>query len=239
VLYWLDSKIMPEDLSFKAEVNLYYDLHLVENAQSPAPLLIVTHGYAENKRWTMRIARDLAPEGFAIASLQGLYQQIVEPKIPDGPLRFGFGWLTNFKPEESIALHHKFLLDVIEKLTGDGTADKDKIFLLGFSQSCALDFRFALTHRNILKGIFGLCGGIPGDLETSQLFGAIDTPAYYLYGNEDKYVTVEKFEDNAKRLAQFTKDLQTKQYDAKHEISAEMRADVKMWLAQLTDGRSA
>ena len=220
-----------ENLSVKAEVNLYYDLYLPESA--PAPLLIVTHGYAENKRWTMRIAKEMAPENFAIASLQGLYQQIQPPKEEGGPLKFGFGWGTNFRPEESHALHHKFILDAIEKLTGDGIADKDKIFLLGFSQSCALDLRFALTHRNILKGVFGLCGGVPGDLETSEVFKAIDTPAYYLYGDDDKYVTVEKFEDNSRRLAPFVKDLHTKQYQAKHEISAEMRADVKTWLAQL------
>jgi phospholipase/carboxylesterase len=221
-----------KDLSIKAEVDLYYDLHVPENAETPAPLLIVTHGYGENKRWTMRIAQDMAPEGFAIASLQGLYQQIQEPKEPGGPLRFGFGWLSNFKPEESIALHHKFVLDVIEKLTGDGVADKEKIFLLGFSQTCALDYRFALTHRGVLKSIFGLCGGIPGDLETNELFAETGIPAYYLYGDTDKYVPVEKFAENAGRLAKFATNLTAKQYTAGHEISPGMRADVKAWLRE-------
>jgi predicted esterase len=223
---------MQQDISLKAEVNLYYDLHVPE--KKPCPLLIVTHGYGENKRWTMRIAQELAPEGFAIASLQGFYQQIQEPKEPGGPLRFGFGWLSNFKPEESIALHHKFLLDAIEKLTGAGIADKDKIFLLGFSQSCALDYRFALTHRDVLRGIFGLCGGVPGDLETNELFAEIETPAWYLYGDTDKYVTVEKFEENAARLAKFVKKLEAKRYIAGHEISREMRADVKERLTELS-----
>jgi predicted esterase len=228
---------MVENLSFKAEVNLYYDLHLPEGKNAPLlPLLIVTHGYAENKRWTMRIARELAPENFAIASLQGLYQQIQEPKEPGGPLRFGFGWLTNFRPEESIALHHKFVLDVIEKLVAENNVDKDKIFLLGFSQSCALDLRFALTHRNILKGIFGLCGGVPGDLETNELFAPVATPAFYFYGDTDKYVTVEKFGENATRLAQFAKNLTAKQYVAGHEISRDMRADIKELLTKLAAG---
>lgn len=221
-----------ENLSIKAEVKLYYDLHVPE--QLNAPLLIVTHGYGENKRWAMRSAKDMAPEGFAIASLQGLYQQIQAPKEEGGPLKFGFGWLTNFRSEESVALHHKFILDVIEKLVNDGIADKNKIFLLGFSQTCAMNFRFALTHRNILKGAFGLCGGVPGDLETSELFAAIDTPAFYLYGDTDKYVAVEKFEENAGRLRSIVKNLEAKQYMAGHEISAEMRADVKIHLARLS-----
>lgn len=227
---------MQQDISLKAEVDLYYDLYVPENAKSPAPLLpllVVTHGYGENKRWAMRIARDMAPEGFAIASLQGLYQQIQEPKEPGGPLRFGFGWLSNFKPEGSIALHHKFVLDVIEKLTGDGVADKEKIFLLGFSQTCALDYRFALTHRSVLRGIFGLCGGVPGDLEINELFAGIDIPAYYLYGDTDKYAPVEKFKENAERLGKFVKNLTVKQYVAGHEISPGMRSDVREWLTEL------
>ena len=224
---------MQENLSFKAEVNLYYDLLVPENAAQPAPLLIVTHGYGENKRWTMRIAQEMAPEGFAIASLQGLYQQIQPPKEEGGPLKFGFGWLTNFRPEESIALHHKFVLDVIEKLISDGVADKSKIFLLGFSQTCALDYRFALTHRDVLAGIFGLCGGIPGDLETNELFAPFNTPAFYLYGDTDKYVLAEEFEEKAEGLRKFVPNLIAKRYVAGHEIVREMRADIKFWLTEL------
>lgn len=223
---------MHQDLSVKAEVNLYYDLHLPEGKN--APLLIVTHGYGENKRWAMRSAKEMAPEGFAVASLQGLYQQIQAPKEDGGPLKFGFGWLTNFRSEESVALHHKFILDVVANLVNDGTVDKDKIFLLGFSQTCAMNFRFALTHRNFLKGVFGLCGGVPGDLETSELFAEIETLAFYLYGDTDKYVTVEKFEENAARLSTKVKNLETKQYVAGHDISAQMKVDVKDRLTKLT-----
>jgi phospholipase/carboxylesterase len=221
-----------ENLTIKAEVNLFYDLHLPENQN--APLLIATHGYGENSRHMMRIAKQCVPDNFAIASLQGLYQQIQAPREEGGTLRFGFGWLTNFRPDESIALHHKFILDVIEKLVADGVSDKDKIFLLGFSQTCAMDYRFALTHRNLLKGIFGLCGGVPGDLETSELFAEIETPAFYLYGDDDKYVTTEKFEENAARLKTKVKNLTAKQYPAKHEITAEMRADIKNSLTELS-----
>ncbi len=55
----------------------------------------------------------MAPENFAIVSLQGFHQHMKEPKEPGGPLRFGFGWLTNFHPEDSVAVHHQALLDMI------------------------------------------------------------------------------------------------------------------------------
>jgi predicted esterase len=61
-----------------------------------------------------------------------------EPREEGGPLRFGFGWLTNFHPEESVAVHHQALLDLTSRLIDEGVADPAHIFLLGFSQSCAL-----------------------------------------------------------------------------------------------------
>src|SRR6267378_6629058 len=137
--------------SLKAQINLYYDLH--KPAELPAPLLIALHGYGANKRQMMREAQQMAPENFAIASLQGFHQHMKEPKEPGGPLRFGFGWLTNFQPDESVAVHHKALLDLIAGLVAEGLAYSNRIFLLGFSQTCALNFRFAFTHPNVLRGV--------------------------------------------------------------------------------------
>ncbi len=71
----------------------------------------------------MREAKLLSPDSFAIASLQGFHQHIIGPKDPGGPLRFGFGWLTNFRSEESVAIHHQALIDLINKLIDEGIAD--------------------------------------------------------------------------------------------------------------------
>ena len=149
------------DRTLEARVKLYYDLR--PGATAPAPLLIALHGYGANKRQMMREAQLLAPERFAIASLQGFHQHIREPWVAGGPLRFGFGWLTNFHSEESVAVHHRALIDLIEILTAEGVADPSRVFLLGFSQSCALNYRFAFTHPEKLRGVIGICGGIPGD----------------------------------------------------------------------------
>src|SRR6476659_2638011 len=110
-----------EDRRLTAQINLYYDLQVPPS--TPAPLLIALHGYGANKRQMMREGQLMAPENFAIASLQGFHQHIREPKETGGPLRFGFGWVTNYRPEESIAIHHKAVLDLIDKLTNEGIAD--------------------------------------------------------------------------------------------------------------------
>ena len=115
----------------------------------------------------MREAKMIAPDGFAIASLQGPHQHLREPKEKGGPLRYGFGWLTNFHPEDSVAVHHRGVLDMIDALVSEGIADAKRIFLLGFSQSCALNYRFAFTHPDVLRGVIGISGGLPGDWESA------------------------------------------------------------------------
>src|SRR5260370_27842679 len=143
-----------------AEIKLYYDVIAAES--QPAPLLITLHGYGASKWHATREAQAIAPKGFALASLQGPHQHLREAKEPGGPLRFGFGWLTNYRSEESVAIHHRAMLDLTSSLVDEGVADRKRIFLLGFSQSCALNYRFAFTHPNILRGVIGICGRLPG-----------------------------------------------------------------------------
>jgi phospholipase/carboxylesterase len=221
------------DQTLKAEINLYYDLLAAES--SPAPLLIGLHGYGAHKRQMMREAQLMAPAGFAIASLQGFHQHMREPREAGGPPRFGFGWLTNFRPEESVAIHHKAILDLIDKLVGEGVADPNRIFLLGFSQSCALNYRFAFTYPDQLRGIMGVCGGIPGDWETNEAYQKTAADLFHLAGTRDEFYTPERVRDYEQQLGTRARTVTFKRYDAGHEIVPDMRVDVKQWLAQHTN----
>ena len=216
------------DQSLEARINLYYDLR--PGTTSPAPLLIALHGYGANKRQMMREAKLMAPENFAVASLQGFHQHIKEPREPGGPLRFGFGWLTNFRSEESVAVHHRAVLDLIKVLSSDGVADLSRVFLLGFSQSCALNYRFAFTHPEQLRGVVGICGGIPGDWETSSTYREANIDVLHLAGTRDEFYPPERVQDYERQLKTRARSVVFKTYDATHEIVPEMRADVVQWL---------
>ncbi|HKP71960.1 MAG TPA: dienelactone hydrolase family protein [Pyrinomonadaceae bacterium] len=215
-----------------AKVKLYYDLRAP--AETPAPLLVALHGYGSNKGWMMRESRVFAPEGFAVAALQGFHQHIKEPKEKGGALRYGFGWLTNFHPEDSVALHHRALLDMIGQLADEGVADPASVFLLGFSQTCALNYRFAFTHADTLRGVVGICGGLPGDWETSEVYRNTDAAVLHLAGNQDEFYPPARFADYAARLSQRARDVEFKTYDAAHELTPAMREDVRAWLEAQT-----
>ena len=224
---------LQSDRTLEARVKLYYDLR--PGPTAPAPLLIALHGYGANKRQMLREAQLLAPERFAIASLQGFHQHIKEPWVAGGPLRFGFGWLTNFHSEESVAVHHRALIDLIEILTAEGVADPSRVFLLGFSQSCALNYRFAFTHPEKLRGVIGICGGIPGDWETSTTYRRGPIDVLHLAGTRDEFYSPERVQNYESQLQKRASSVVFKSYDAGHEFVPEMRPDVVQWLARAAD----
>lgn len=221
------------DRTIEARISLYYDLRPGTNA--PAPLLIALHGYGANKRQMMYEARLMAPENFAIASLQGFHQHIRDPYVKGGPLRFGFGWLTNFRSEESVQIHHQALIDMIQILIDEGVADETRIFLMGFSQSCALNYRFAFTYPQYLKGVIGICGGIPGDWETSPLYQPAEVDVFHLAGRRDEFYTPERVQDYERQLKTRARSVAFKSYNAAHEYVPEMYPDVVQWLTRIAD----
>jgi phospholipase/carboxylesterase len=219
--------------TLEARINLYYDLLAPET--QPAPLLIALHGYGAGKWHATREAKLMVPEGFAIASPQGPHQHLREPKQPGGPLRFGFGWLTNFRPEESVAVHHQALLDIIESVTSEGIADRSRIFLLGFSQSCALNYRFAFAYPDVLCGVIGICGGLPGDWESSVAYKDTSAAVFHLAGSLDEYYPPARVANYEEQLRQRANEVEFRSYNAGHEISAAMRNDIREWLRQRSE----
>lgn len=221
-----------EERSLRAEIKIYYDVYLVprDETRRAGPLLIALHGYGASKRQMMREARAIAPSGFVIASIQGFHQHIRDPKEQGGPLRFGFGWVTNFYPEESVALHHEAINNVMDTLIEEGICDPERLFLLGFSQTCALNFRYAFTYPDRLRGVVGICGGLPGDWATSERYRKTSASVLYLSGTRDEFYTPERVADYGQRLRMRATDVEEKAYDAGHEIVPAMREDVREWL---------
>lgn len=212
----------------KAEIELFYDLYIPENHSKPAPLLIAVHGYGAHKRYMMREAKLVAGDRYVIAAIQAPHPHY--RPTPDG-YRIGYGWLSDEKPEQHVRLHHKFVLDVIDKLDADGLIDRERIFMYGFSQACALDFRFAFTYPDVLRGIIGVCGGIPGDMDTNEMYRPFSAETFYLYGDDDEFYTQEQFVVFNEKLTAALPNYRSKHFAAKHEITDEMRGDIKEFLS--------
>jgi predicted esterase len=219
--------MLQQDLNLTAEIKLYYDLFVPENVPQNAPLLLAVHGYGAHKRYMMREAQLVAPDGFVIASIQAPYQHF---RPTNSGYKIGFGWLTDFKSGESVALHHNFALEIIENLAEKGLIDTNQIYLYGFSQACALNFRFAFTFPEKVRGVIGVCGGIPGDLDTNPNYKPTNADTFYLYNDDDEFYPLEKYESFAAKLDAYLPNFESKLYHSKHEIIQPMRDDIKAWL---------
>jgi len=219
--------MLETDLNLTAEIKLYYDLFIPENLNAPAPLLLAVHGYGAHKRYMMREARLIAPENFVVASIQAPHQHY---RQTDDGFKVGFGWLTDHKSDESVALHQHFALRLIENLTGKNLIDGKQIYLFGFSQACALNFRLAFTYPETVRGVIGVCGGIPSDLDANEIYKNLEADVLYIYGDTDEFYPLEKFQNFERKLKDRLPNFQSKCYAAKHEITNEMREDMRVWL---------
>ena len=127
-------------------------------------------------------------------------------------------------------MHHRALLEIIESFTDQGIIDPTRVFLLGFSQTCALNYRFAFTHPDVLRGVIGICGGLPGDWTESELYKQTPASVFHLTGERDEFYPPARTSDYAAQLRVRAGEVEFRSYDAAHEIVQPMRDDIRSWL---------
>ncbi len=206
----------------------YFDLYIPDGSQ-PKPLIIALHGYGGDKTSMMRMMRNINEKDYVIACLQGPHQHMILPPPVDKP-GIGFGWLTNFKPEESVALHHQNVSKMIEDLTLRGAADAQNIFLLGFSQAVGVNFRFAYTHANLLRGVIAICGGIPGDWKTEGKYSGEDLDVLYIGTERDEFYQPEMIKKFSESLQSRARSVELQMFDDLHKIPKASYQTIDAWI---------
>ncbi len=218
-----------EERRTTVEFPCYYDLYLPAG-ERPKPLVIALHGYGGDKSSMMRVMRRINERDYAIACLQGPHQHLVMPTQESPKLGYGFGWLSNFKPEESVAMHHRLILQIIEALGQSGEADVSRVFLLGFSQAVGANFRFAFTHGDLVRGAIAICGGVPGDWESEGKYQSGVVDVLYIAAERDEFYTPERMRQNAEALKRRARSVEAQFFDAAHEVPREAYPAIDQWL---------
>src|SRR5215475_12218633 len=217
------------------EFPLYYDLYIPEGG-IPKPLIIALHGYGGDKSSMMRLMRRVLRNGedgacdYVVTCPQGPHHHLVMPTKESPTLGYGFGWLSNFKPEESVETHHQLIRGIIVTLTSAGVADASRVFLVGFSQSSGANFRFAFTHGDLVRGVVAICGGIPGDWETEGKYQSGVVDVLYIAAERDEYYTPDRMRRNAEALRSRARSVDLRFFDAEHEVPRESYAAIDEWL---------
>lgn len=216
---------------FTQQLPRYFDLFVPEGA-GPFPLIIGMHGYGGDKQSMMRLMRRINETEYAIASLQAPFQHIVIPDDREQSLGFGFGWLTNFKSQESVDLHFDAVRYVLSLCAEHKRIDASGAFLLGFSQSVALNLKFAFTDPELVRGVVGICGGIPGDWTTNESYREGDFDVLIVAGTTDEFYPPDRCEQNRKALESRARTVELMVYEAGHEIPRDACPAIDAWLGK-------
>jgi predicted esterase len=211
-------------------INLYYDLYVPDgDAVKPRTLLIALHGYEGNKESMMALAQKINSDDFIIASVQGPNSFFVRSESEPTRPKIGFGWMMQYKADETINLHHRTLLSVIEQVAADHAVDRKAIFLLAFSQSVSLNYRFAFTHPGIVRGVIAVCGGIPGDWDQDK-YHTTDTDVLIIAGETDEFYPLERTRTFKDAMARRGRSVEYRSFQGGHVFPRESLSIIDEWI---------
>jgi phospholipase/carboxylesterase len=163
-----------------------------------------------------------------IASIQGPHQFFLDKTAQE----VGYGWITNRRPAESIRLHHDMVSHVLNAAGeefGIGTARR---LLVGFSQPVSLNYRFAATHPDSVRGVIAVCGGLPGDWETGT-YRRVTAAMLHIARRQDEYYPPSVTERFAGRLQLRADDVEFHQLDGGHTMPSGAKLIVEPWLSRI------
>jgi predicted esterase len=216
----------------RQRTSLYYDLFVPDaDAAAQKPLLIAFHGYEGNKESMMALALKINSGDFVIASVQGPNAFFARPDAEPVNRRIGFGWMMQYKAEETIRLHHQTLLSVIEDTAAAHPIDRRAIFLLAFSQPVSLNYRFAFTHPGIIRGVIAVCGGIPGDWDQDK-YETSDTDLLIIAGETDEFYPLARTRTFKEAMARRSPSVEYRTFPVGHVFPRESLPIIDAWIKE-------
>lgn len=218
--------------STSQNLNLYYDLFVPDReGDNPLPLLLALHGYEGNKESMMALARRVVGDDFIIASIQGPNSFFVRNDADSQRRKIGFGWMMQYRAEETIRLHHDTLRAVIDQTRLDHPVDLRAVFLLGFSQTVSLNYRFAFTHPGVVRGVVAVCGGIPGDWDDNK-YKKSDTDVLIVAGETDEFYPLERTRTFPQAIGRRAGTVEFLHFPVGHVFPRDAVGNIREWMNQ-------
>ncbi len=216
---------------FDLPLRCRYLLRRPEQTVPDSMLVIALHGYAMTPEEMLALTEKLVGEepftATIIAAIEGPHQLWVNPD-KTAESRVGFHWGTSFQAEQSRRMHHDMVLRVLSEV-GVPAA---RAVLVGFSQSVALNYRFICTHPEAVRGVVGICGGIPGDWDTAP-YQRTAADALHIATREDRFYSPEVTGRYAERLLARIAGVEYHLLEGGHRIPSAAAPLVRAWMKRL------
>jgi phospholipase/carboxylesterase len=198
----------------------------VVKSQNP-PLLILLHGYGSNKEDLFSFAEEL-PDELLIVSAQA-------------PNNMGFGsyawYAINFDVSQgkfSDLIQAKSSIDkialFIDAIKNKYNTNKEKTFLLGFSQGAILSYSISFLHPNKVNHVIALSGYINKDLLPEKLPESNTTDYYISHGIVDQVIPVNWAKESKSFLDTLNLESVYSEYNVGHGVAPQNFYSFKEWI---------
>jgi len=215
--------------SFEARLECNYLLQTPALVNDKTLLVFTLHGHGSNPDVMLRLTTNLLGPSHVIASLQAPSQFYLS-QTPDSPV--GYSWATHAHSQSSVRLHHEILLHVMRELSNRFSIGAGRRLVVGFSQPVGLNYRFAATYPAEVRGVIGICGGVPKNWEEGE-YDRVSAALLHIARREDEIFPPALSEKYEGRLRHRANDVEFHMLEGGHRFPSKGRPIVEEWLARV------
>lgn len=214
--------------TFTAKLDCHYLLWMPESVDAGALLVATLHGFGQNPEMMLRLTAALLGASHVIASIQAPSQFFLNAK--DGDV--GYCWATHKHSDSSVRLHHEMLLHTLDEAGRQSGIPAGRRLLMGFSQPVGMNYRFAATHPGAVRGVIGICGGVPKNWEDGP-YKKVTASLLHIARREDEFYPMHVTARYAERLRLRADDVEFHLLDGGHRFPSKAKPIVDPWIARV------
>jgi predicted esterase len=214
--------------TFSSRLDCHYLLRVPGMIDSRTLLVVALHGFGQNAEMMLPLTEKLMGGRHVIASVEAPFQFFLNGKTTEA----GFCWGANRHAPSSIRLHHEMVLHVLNDAGREYNIPPERRVLVGFSQPVSLNYRFAATWPDAVRGVIGLCGGLPGDWESAN-YQRVKASLLHIARREDEFYPSAVTEHYAQRLRLRVEDVEFHLLEGGHRFPSKGNVLVEGWLGRI------
>ena len=217
-----------ERRTFSARLDCHYLLRAAAEADGSTLLVAALHGFGSNPEVMLRLTEGLLGPRPVIASIQAPSQFFLSQHASE----VGYCWATQKHSDESVRLHHEMLLHVLDEAGREYGIPPARRLLAGFSQPVGMNYRFAATHPEAVRGVIGICGGVPKNWEDGD-YGRASAALMHIARREDEIFPPPVTEKYGDRLRLRADDVEFHMLEGGHKFPSKAGPIVEPWIERV------
>ncbi len=197
------------------EHTVYYATSAPE-ADTPAPVLLVLHGFGQVAAEFIKIFEPLVQRGVLVAAPQAphqFYKSLADRTV-------GFSWLTRYERDQSIRDFAAYMEKFYALLQREYRIDAQRVFVLGFSQGVSMAYRMWAHSAMPLSGMIACGGDLPPDVG-ERLSALPSLRVLLVHGRRDQIVPLQKAHEAQTQLSAAGFPVELFEFEGEHLIPPE------------------